>query len=764
MEITTHIPPCRKEKSEEESPGSDKYFTFTLKVILLILAAIIFNIPASEAQIKPFRVHVSIETGTAFMPEFPNRCVRAEYEKIMNNGGRKRCRSLSEEAGNANKKLVEFVKGKLNPKFDELSAYKEETESIVAGFAMLGKRPDESLIRKREKFLNALKNQWLELYYKYLNLRRDYEAKQKKSDKCWSDVLKEARQNCRTVERKTSRDFTVEDLSLRGVKGCPQCRDLIMKARKAGEKYDEAKNGWNVEYVEKIYIPQLEWNIRFVQRQIFILSGDLLDQPGKADILTIKEHKKDLKQMKRKLSQAREALQRIKKARGEMEKAEGAAYICIRLHCKDTQTAEEGGGGAESSGEGGGLKKSGGGKPEATDKKGKIPKKVATAVVDLFPSDAAIADVIKRLNNSNSLSEEVLETVSYDITARLVSMLTGLDLPFRSTPEQLVRKIAVLAVIKWASDELTLEEIMKFNDLYSQLTPELRKVFIRQFIETYQQLLFRTMLKIMGLASPGLQPAIELIQVIPLTGNNPFSPDNPLNTGEDTVKEPGGGKVPGTPGEGGGGKPPVKKEPDIYVTPAKVDFGAVEVGKKASRTVTIQNRGNADLIVFVTGPVPPFSLDTDGCSNRRIPPGGSCSIVIGFSPQSDLFEMTTDVSISSNDPDSSTVRIPVSGSGFKKQANDFIGMKGSYSGDGGCGIGSTVLDASGQKVTLAPLGDNGPQDFKVDATGRFAISVLSSLVIFGQPGHSCNISIIGGNIFGLSCFHGSNSCFEQFSR
>ncbi len=750
------------ERGKAMSISSRWYFPcfYAITILPIFLLLLLLHPSVTRAEVKPYRVRASIVTGTAFIPDFPNHCVRAEYEKIMKNGGRKRCRSLSEEARNANKKLVEFVTDRLNPKLDELSAYKEKTGNIVVGFAMLGKQPDESLIRKRAKIQKALKDQWLELYYKYLNLRRDYEEKQKKADKCWKGALREAQRNCQTVERKTHRDFTVEDLSLKGVKGCPQCRDLIMKARKAGERYDDAKNGWNVEYVEKTYIPQLEWNIRFVEREIFILSGGLLGQPGKADILTIKEHRKDLKQMKRKLSQARKALQRIKKARGEMEKAEAAAITCIRLNCN----AEEGGGGAESSGDGGDLQKSSDGKQKATDKKGKISNKVATAVIGLFPSDDAIHDVIKRLDNLNSLSEEILETVSYDITARLVSMLTGLNLPFRSSPEQMVRKIAILAVIKWASDELTLEEIMKFSDLYSQLTPELQKIFIRQFIETYQQLLFRTMLKIMGAALPGIQPAIELIQVIPLTGNNPFNPDNPLNTGGETVQKPGPGTTPGTPGEGGGGKPPVKKEPDIYITPSGLNLGTVEVDSKTTGTVRVENRGNADLIAFVTGPASPFSLDSDGCSGRRLPAGGSCSITVGFRPPIPAV-FSSNLDISSNDPDSSTVSVAVTGTGTeKKQANDFIGMKGSYSGDGGCGIGSTVLNASGQKVTLAPLGDNGPQDFKVDTTGRHAISVFSSLVIFGQAGHRCEISIIGGNLFGLSCFQGSNSCFEQFSR
>ncbi len=253
---------------------------------------------------------------------------------------------------------------------------------------------------------------------------------------------------------------------------------------------------------------------------------------------------------------------------------------------------------------------------------------------------------------------------------------------------------------------------------------------------------------------------IEVVRISPGKGNNPFSPDNPLNTGGETVQKPGPGRTPGTPGEGGG----VKKEPDIYITPSGLSLGTVEVDSKTTGTVRVENRGNEDLIVFVTGPASPFSLDSDGCSGRHLPAGGSCSVTVGFRPPIAAV-FTSNLDISSNDPDSSTVSVGVTGTGTeKKKANDFIGMKGSYSGDGGCGIGSTVLDAGGQKVTLAPLGGNRPQDFNVDATGRRATSAGNNLVIFGQPGHRCEISIIGGNLFGLSCFHGSNSCFEQFSR
>lgn len=98
--------------------------------------------------------------------------------------------------------------------------------------------------------------------------------------------------------------------------------------------------------------------------------------------------------------------------------------------------------------------------------------------------------------------------------------------------------------------------------------------------------------------------------------------------------------------------------PDIDVTPTMLDFGAVAIGQSAEQTLTVNNRGNAPLIITgltldhpafsVTAPSVPFTI---GPSNDQ-------SISIVFRPLTSGVQ-TAVLSISSNDPDELTIAVPL---------------------------------------------------------------------------------------------------------
>jgi hypothetical protein len=124
---------------------------------------------------------------------------------------------------------------------------------------------------------------------------------------------------------------------------------------------------------------------------------------------------------------------------------------------------------------------------------------------------------------------------------------------------------------------------------------------------------------------------------------------------------------------------PQASMPDITVTdPMSPDsdmmmhFGDLGMGKMSSQTITVTNSGNAALImgtIAQSDPVQgPFGISVDGCSGTTLQPGGSCTVTLWYSPQtegsfSDAFD------IPSNDPDENPVIVSVSGNGIASTAN-----------------------------------------------------------------------------------------------
>jgi VWFA-related protein len=118
-------------------------------------------------------------------------------------------------------------------------------------------------------------------------------------------------------------------------------------------------------------------------------------------------------------------------------------------------------------------------------------------------------------------------------------------------------------------------------------------------------------------------------------------------------------------GGGGGDSAPPASTPNISLAQSSYDFAGIVLANSADRTFEIQNTGNASLVIGQISPLnPPFSIASDTCSGKTLAPTRTCSLGIRFSPTSQVSSTAT-LSIPSNDPDTSTVTISLSGEGYE---------------------------------------------------------------------------------------------------
>ena len=98
----------------------------------------------------------------------------------------------------------------------------------------------------------------------------------------------------------------------------------------------------------------------------------------------------------------------------------------------------------------------------------------------------------------------------------------------------------------------------------------------------------------------------------------------------------------------------------------QIPFGNVSQNTVATATITVTNNGSANLTVgqvaSLDGLVAPFSLGTDDCSNRVLAPAGACTVQVLFQPTA-LAPASDTLDIPSDDPDSPSVSVAVSGTG-----------------------------------------------------------------------------------------------------
>jgi hypothetical protein len=130
------------------------------------------------------------------------------------------------------------------------------------------------------------------------------------------------------------------------------------------------------------------------------------------------------------------------------------------------------------------------------------------------------------------------------------------------------------------------------------------------------------------------------------------------------------------------GGPSALAAPVIRLDPSSLDFGRTPLGSPSSRTVTVGNIGDADLVIGAVGQgdglAAPFSLTADTCSGRTLQPqpaGSTCTVTIRFSPCTEgTFEDT--LAIPSNDPAGSPATVTVRGEGAEVEPIPVLDARG----------------------------------------------------------------------------------------
>ncbi|MGD9503970.1 MAG: M4 family metallopeptidase [Syntrophobacteraceae bacterium] len=116
--------------------------------------------------------------------------------------------------------------------------------------------------------------------------------------------------------------------------------------------------------------------------------------------------------------------------------------------------------------------------------------------------------------------------------------------------------------------------------------------------------------------------------------------------------------------------------PDIAVSPATLAFGNVATGATGTLTVQIDNNGYSDLTIQnlgESGSAASMFAAKGSCLGQTLPAGGSCSVLVEFTPTS-IGTKTATLAISSNDPDSGTVNVSLSGTGINSNDKDGDGV------------------------------------------------------------------------------------------
>jgi len=184
-------------------------------------------------------------------------------------------------------------------------------------------------------------------------------------------------------------------------------------------------------------------------------------------------------------------------------------------------------------------------------------------------------------------------------------------------------------------------------------------------------------------------------------------------------------------------KPASTNIPDISVTPLAYDFGNVELKKSKTASFKVKNNGKADLLIStsITGTdVSMFTITSSG-GNKTIKPGKTLTIKVVFKPTSGGSKSST-LEITSNDPDTPTIDIPLTGTApFSAKTPDIS-------------VVQTTLDFGsvkvGKKVTKTlKITNNGSGDLLITLSGLegtdFSIQGSSSVTIKAKKSYSLKV-------------------------
>jgi hypothetical protein len=105
-------------------------------------------------------------------------------------------------------------------------------------------------------------------------------------------------------------------------------------------------------------------------------------------------------------------------------------------------------------------------------------------------------------------------------------------------------------------------------------------------------------------------------------------------------------------------------QPNISVVPVDHNFGNINTGSVIPKAITITNSGTSDLLIssiHIT-PAGEFFKGIDTCSGHSLTPTSTCTVEVRFLPITEGLK-SSELSIPSNDPDTPTQSVTLSGTG-----------------------------------------------------------------------------------------------------
>ncbi|MBI3951626.1 MAG: choice-of-anchor D domain-containing protein, partial [Acidobacteria bacterium] len=173
--------------------------------------------------------------------------------------------------------------------------------------------------------------------------------------------------------------------------------------------------------------------------------------------------------------------------------------------------------------------------------------------------------------------------------------------------------------------------------------------------------------------------------------------------------------------------------PDIDVTPTSLDFGSVNIGQSADRTLTVRNTGNAMLTVnSITISNSRFSLVSPTVP-FNVAAGGQQIMTVRFSPTATGTQTGT-LGLFSNDPDESTVNVSLTGQGVQPPAPD-IDVSPTSLDFGSVTVGQsadrtlTVRNLGNASLTVNSITSSNPRFSLVSPTVPFTVAASASVTV-----------------------------------
>jgi hypothetical protein len=166
----------------------------------------------------------------------------------------------------------------------------------------------------------------------------------------------------------------------------------------------------------------------------------------------------------------------------------------------------------------------------------------------------------------------------------------------------------------------------------------------------------------------------------------------------------------------GRGTRPQRSEPAISLGPKALTFADTPVGSPSgSSTVTVTNAGTASLVVDridVAGPQAGDFVAVDGCSSR-VPPGGSCTIDVTFTPSGEGMR-TASLTLTSN-VTGPAVTLPLSGTATPPKA--------------------PAIEVSPDPVDFGVVTGSATKEVEISSTGTLPLEIRRITIGGDSPGN-----------------------------